>query len=320
MQRKSMKDVDLNLLPPLNALLELRNVSRAAARVHVSQPAMSASLARLRKHFNDELLVRQGREYQLTPFAEQLAPRVELAFGEVEQAMQLRNQFAPETSDRSFTIAASDYATSLLIRSLRGTIAAEAPGVSVHIVPTATITAGSGPEVFSQVDVVVGPMGFDFKGQSRQLFRDEFVAIVSADNPLLNREHITVQDLAEQPHAVGDFGADVVTLPMQMFRDSRIDPVVAARMSGFQSLPSVVHGTDLVAMVPLMLAARSAQEFDIRIVRLADELESPLVEALYWHTTQTNDPANTWLREVIKQAAAGLSPELHEAHPIVVEP
>ena len=163
-----MKDVDLNLLPSLQALLELRNVSRAAERMHLSQPAMSAALGRLRRHFNDELLVRAGRGYELTPFAQALAPRVERALTDVQDAMQLRSEFDPASSDRRFVLAASDYVTGVLIRHLRALIAVEAPGVSVDYVPTSRASIRPGLESFGSVDLIVGPMGFDLQGNTRR--------------------------------------------------------------------------------------------------------------------------------------------------------
>jgi DNA-binding transcriptional LysR family regulator len=114
-----MKRLDLNLLPQLQALLELRNVSRAAERLQLSQPATSAALARLRRHFGDDLLVRVGRAYELTPFAQALLPLVEEAMQHVQRATRIRSGFDPASSERTFVIAASDYAATLMVGPLR---------------------------------------------------------------------------------------------------------------------------------------------------------------------------------------------------------
>src|SRR5690242_19378449 len=97
-----MREVDLNLLPMLQALLELRSVSKAAERIHITQPSMSGALAKLRRHFGDELLVRSGRVYDLTPFAQSLAPRVDQTLVDLQETMQLRTEFDPKVSDRTF--------------------------------------------------------------------------------------------------------------------------------------------------------------------------------------------------------------------------
>ncbi|PLC11685.1 LysR family transcriptional regulator [Kocuria flava] len=315
-----MKDVDLNLLPSLQALLELRNVSRAAERMHLSQPAMSAALGRLRRHFNDELLVRAGRGYELTPFAHALAPRVERALADVQDAMQLRTEFEPGDSDRRFVLAASDYVTAVLIRHLRALSSAEAPGISVDYVPTSRASIRTGLESFGSVDLIVGPMGFDLQGSSRQLFRDEFVVVMDPAHPLLEREALTVHDLATTPQAVGEFGGSIVTPPMQLFRRTGETPVIAARVAGLQALPAVVEGTDLVALVPRLLAARAARDGAVAVVELVPDLEVPLVEAMYWHPLQTSDPANLWLRTLVQRAVQQLREPEVPVHPVRVGP
>src|SRR6516162_4036011 len=107
-------ELDLNLLLALGALLEDRNLTRAGERIGVSQPAMSAALARLRRHFGDELLEREGRGYRLTVFGEQLLPTVQDALRHMEATMQRSPRFDPADSDREFSVAASDYTVSIL--------------------------------------------------------------------------------------------------------------------------------------------------------------------------------------------------------------
>lgn len=311
-----MKDVDLNLLPPLQALLELRNVSRAAERMHLSQPAMSAVLSRLRRHFNDELLVRAGRSYELTPFARALVPRVDQALADVQDALQLKADFDPATSDRTFVIAASDYVTGVLIRHLRTLLSSEAPHVTVDFVPTSRSRMKPGLETFANIDVVIGPMGFDLDGSSRQLFRDEFVVVMDNSNPLLEAPALTIKDIARAPLAVGEFGGSIITPPMRFFEQMGESPAVAARVAGLQALPFIVEGTDLVALVPQMLASRPSAKGDITAVLFESDLEVPLVEGMFWHPLQSNDPANAWLRSVIQRACAQLGTEKLAAHPV----
>src|SRR5918998_6688029 len=102
---------DLNLLVSLRALLEEANVSRAAQRMGVGQPAMSSALARLRRHYKDELLLRVGREFELTPQARLLLPQVRQTVALMELALGAEEIFDPATSSRAFTILASDFAS-----------------------------------------------------------------------------------------------------------------------------------------------------------------------------------------------------------------
>src|ERR1700761_8184612 len=96
----AVSGIDLNLLIALGALLEERNLTRAGERLSLSQPTMSGALARLRRHFGDELLVRSGREYQLTPLASGLLPAVRAALGQVEHTLSVPAAFDPATSRR----------------------------------------------------------------------------------------------------------------------------------------------------------------------------------------------------------------------------
>src|SRR5215471_12155186 len=124
---------DLNLLLPLKVLLEEGNVTKAGQRLALSQPAMSAALARLRRRFDDELLVRAGRDYELTPFARDLLPEVQHAVRLVGAALNLEEEFEPRTSRRTFRLTMSDYAIAVVHEPLVRLVEAEAPGVRLTI-------------------------------------------------------------------------------------------------------------------------------------------------------------------------------------------
>jgi len=309
-----MKNLDLNLLPHLQVLLELRNITRAAERLQLSQPATSAAMARLRRHFDDELLVRNGRTYELTPFAQSLVPLVDEAMLHIQRATRIRSGFDPATSEREFVIAASDYAAALIVGPLRGILREEAPGVSVDFVPTTGFQGQLAD--YSKIDLLVGPTGYDMQGTSKQVFRDSFVAVTDAANPLLEQSRLTLSDLAAVPHAVGYFGEGISTPADRLFETAGVKRKVAAVVAGFLSLPLLVEGTDLVALVPGMLAARAQRGANIAVLHLADEAEVSLVEAMYWHPSQAEDPASVWLRSVVQRSCA----RLHELFPAAPHP
>src|SRR6476661_7508498 len=312
-----MKNLDLNLLPQLQVLLELRNISRAAERLRLSQPATSAAMARLRRHFDDDLLVRNGRTYDLTPFAQSLVPLIDEAMIHIQRASRVRSGFDPDTSEREFIIAASDYAAALMVGPLRGILREEAPGVSVDIVPTAAKSGILGQMAdYSRIDLLVGPMGYQLQGASKHLFRDSFVVIADAGNPLLQQPGLTLSDLTTVPHAVGYFGEGISTPADKLFESRGIQRRVAAVVAGFLSLPLLVEGTDLVALVPGMLAARAQRGANIAVLRLDGDAEASLVEAMYWHPSQAEDPASVWLRSVVQRACA----RLHELFPVTAHP
>jgi DNA-binding transcriptional LysR family regulator len=159
-------------------------------------------------------------------------------------------------------------------------------------------------------------MGYQLQGASKQLFRDSFVAIADAGNPLLQQPRLTLSDLTTVPHAVGYFGEGISTPADKLFESRGIQRRVAAVVAGFLSLPLLVEGTDLVALVPRMLAARAQRGADIVVLEVSDDVDASLVEAMYWHPSQTEDPASVWLRSVVQRACA----KLHELFPISTHP
>ena len=133
----SVSGIDLNLLAALGALLEERNLTKAGARLNLTQPAMSAALTRLRQHFGDELLVRSGRQFVLTPDAERVLPAVQLALRQAERTFAETGEFDPVTSTREFSVAIageSILALSGLVRRVHDL----APGVRIVLRPLPT--------------------------------------------------------------------------------------------------------------------------------------------------------------------------------------
>src|SRR5512139_3494743 len=123
------KGLDLNLLAALDVLIEERSVSRAAERLHLSQPSVSAALARLRDYFNDPLLEIQGKRMVPTARALQLVPMLKELLADVETMIMQARQFEPETSNRWFRICVSDYLATVLIARLVTSLQREAPGI-----------------------------------------------------------------------------------------------------------------------------------------------------------------------------------------------
>src|ERR1700743_610252 len=187
--------LDLNLLVVLDKLLSLGNVSQTAQLLHMTQPAISMSLARLRAHFEDELLVQVGRKMVPTPFAESLRDKVHEALSELEQIAMNRSGFDPATVDRPFTIVASDYVYQVfLTEALRG-LHAEAPNVVVSTLPTTEQAA----EILKQgqADLLVVPeRRLAPEHPSEEFFSDRFVCVVWTGNTQIKKKLTLEQYLA----------------------------------------------------------------------------------------------------------------------------
>jgi DNA-binding transcriptional LysR family regulator len=296
--------IDLNLLAVLGALLEHRNVTRAGERLRLSQPTISGALARLRQHFGDELLVRSGREYQLTPLASGLLPAVREALGQVERTLSVPAGFDPPTSLRRFSIAISAQSVLALSGQLRR-VHELAPGVRLDMWPITTTLMEAGHSLLGY-DVLIGPEGFRADGNPEVLLRDRIVYVADPANPRLRdgQDRFTVEDLARLPHAAA-------RLPQSGLVTSALDrlgvtPRVVATTGGWLTLPFLVAGTDLVAAVPERLARRVSGAAGVTVT------EPPfgtieLVEAAWWHPMHATDPSLTWLRGIIHGSLESLA-------------
>lgn len=296
MANAGVTGVDLNLVVALRALLEERNVTHAGVRVNMSQPAMSAALARLRTHFGDELLHRVGRRYELTDLGEELLPVVRRALGAAETAFGQRTAFDPGTSARHFTVALSDYAVTVLAEPLLAELARRAPKVTVELTPMPP----PGTDMLSYLmrcDVLIGPLGYGLPGQRSVVFRDDFVCLVSHDNPWLRDGALTLDDLAAMNHAAAGLGGPDSTPADRALADLGVERKVEVTVHGLLPLPFAVAGTDLCAFVPRRLARLCAAELGLIIADVPFPLPE-LVEAVHWHPARAKDPAMLWLRGI----------------------
>jgi DNA-binding transcriptional LysR family regulator len=290
--------IDLNLLIALGAVLEERNLTRAGEKINMTQPAMSGALARLRTHFGDELLARNGRHYELTPLAERLRPMVQEALRQVERTLAAAPVFEASASVRTFSIALSDYAVAVLIEPLMRMVHEKAPGVGLELSPIPP-DASESEQGLLQHDLLIGPLEFGFPGRCEIVFVDRFVCVADPGNPRLRDGQLSLADLAVLPHAAATFGhtglnpAEIALAKLGIRRTVQVTTV------GWLPLPFVVAGTDLVAVVPERLARRVAAPAGVAVV------EPPfgrieLTEAAWWHPSRTADPSVAWLRGLLK--------------------
>src|SRR6266542_2632100 len=168
-----LTELDLNLLVALEALLVERNVTKAGERIGLSQPGMSAALSRLRRHFDDELLVRVGRDYELTPLAQELCGPLEELIADMERVLDQRATFDPSTATRTFKICLSDYAMLVLVHPLLERLECEASGIDVQFHPLELAPTVEEPP--RDVDLTIIPSAYPTAGELEELFTDRWV-------------------------------------------------------------------------------------------------------------------------------------------------
>jgi len=298
--------MDLNALLPLKVLLEEANVTRAGQRLSLSQPAMSAALARLRRRFDDELLVRSGRDYELTAFARELLPEVQHALRVLGVALELEETFDPRTATRRFRLAMSDYAVAVMHGPLIEQLEGGAPGVQLAIDPLPP-DARESERTLVDYDVVIAPLGLGFPGRSAPLWHDRMVVIADRDNPRAAGGGLTVDDLMDLPHASAGFGAGTFTPVDRAFEERSLERRIVLQVAGYLPLLFVIEGTDMVALLPERLARLHVRETG-RLVVLDCPLGEVALNEGYWVAPDRfSDPAHRWLHGVLDTVGSRLS-------------
>jgi DNA-binding transcriptional LysR family regulator len=303
MHMTHLEAVDLNLLPPLAALLEERHVTRAADRSGLSQPAMSRALARLRKLFDDQLLVRNGGSYVLTPRAERiqrqladLMPRLETIFA--------AEVFDPAMAEEHYRIAATDYPLLLFLPQVAREINKVSPHSALRIEPYRD-------EVFD--DMQHGRLDLTFHGDApavpsvfRQevLFDDVCVCVMAADHPLAKRGRLTLKEYLQCSHLMIDILHGEQPVIDNHLRKLGLARRGALTLPRFTGAPAALPGTNLVATLTKRLIDRFDDDPTIAVVGAPVELEA-MHYLMVWHPRLDNDLAQQWLRGTIRAVAAG---------------
>lgn len=303
----NLRNVDLNLLVALDALLAEQNVSRAGKRLGLSQSAMSGSLARLRKLFDDPLLVRVGRELTLTSTAQGLVTPIRDILNRIEQTVEQRPEFDPATASRTFSVSASDYATLLLLGPFLRALASEAPGVTLHLLPRTNdarrlLRTG-------EVDLVIEPYellgGDEFPCQP--LFSDRWLCAVDAGNPHVPARGISREEYLQLPHLVYGIGSDrQLNIADRYLVQQGIHRRIEVTVESFLLVPFLIQGTPLVTLVLEQAIRRLAPAAGVRVMECPIALPG-VHENVYWHPSHTIDPGHRWLRNRLQSAAAELN-------------
>lgn len=292
---------DLNLLVALRALLEEANVTRAGQRINVGQSSMSAALSRLRTQFGDELLVRVGRDYELTPLARLLLPQVQLTLPLIEKALGSEESFDPSTSRASFTMQMSDFAA-LELKDAISRVTEGAPGITVDVLPLPTAPTDSERDLIAH-DFVVAVPGIGIVGDGVELFVDHYVCLVDQHNSALVDGQLSWEAFISLPQAVVNFGKAHLTPPHRRLREMGFESEPHLTAASFIPLPAAIAGTDLVAIVPSRLAERFGPlTGTVGVPAPFGHLE--LIERVWWHPSHNSDPAHVWFRERLLEEAA----------------
>jgi DNA-binding transcriptional LysR family regulator len=303
MERMNSLSVDLNLLRVLDALLDTGSVVGAAARLHLSPPAVSRSLGRLRKVLDDPLFVRAGRELVPTELAKSLRGPTQVVLGEALQILRPSMSSDPINLKRRFAIRADDSIIAVLALPLIERVQVDAPGVDIDFLrddPNHVTQLRNG-----EIDLRIGVHVEEHRDtRSDVLLTDHFVAIVHKDHPLAGRRltnrrfadahHVTVSPVGKRTGPI-----DVALAEMGMERKN------VTTVTSFVVATHLVATTDLVGSVPRTIATTMARA--LPVVSLEIPLPLPTFDVcLTWHDRHSDDLAHQWLRKQIVDAVRDL--------------
>lgn len=291
--------VDLNLLPPLAALLDERHVTRAAERSGLSQPAMSRTLARLRQLLDDQLLVRDGSGYVLTPRAERIQRQLVGLIPQLE-TLFVAEVFDPRTAKEHFHVAATDYPLVLFLHRVAREVNKLSPYSALRI-------ESSGDTVFD--DILHGRFDLCFYVATppadlrhELLFDDICVCVMSTDHRLAKRKRLTLAEYVGCSHLVIDIIDGEQPLIANRLRELGVARRAALTLPLFVGATAALPGTNLVATLNKRLVDQYADDPALAIVAAPVELE-PFGYFMVWHPRLDHDPAQQWLRDTIRSAA-----------------
>jgi len=301
MQQTHLSNVDLNLLVILQALLEERQVTSAAKRCFLSQPAMSRALERLREMFNDELLIRSGRSYERTVRGERLLHELEALLPRIS-AMVRGKAFDPVQSQERFRISMTDYAAVVLLPGLVKRLRKAAPQAKLEI-------ATHHERVFDDVESGRIDLAFEVAGslpglQSQILFEESFVCLQCASQPA-QRKRLTLSQYLKFHHVVVNVRAGQQTLVDRPLADLGLRRQVALTVPYFIPAVLAITGTDYLVTVPRRLAKIVSHIKTVRTIKAPVELHS-FKYVMAWHARLTCEPAQQWFREQMQTVANGI--------------
>ena len=292
----NLRNIDLNLLVTLEALLTEQNVTRAAERLHLSQPSVSVQLRKLRQIFSDPLLSPAPGGMLPTTRAQALLPPLRAALAEMRRVLEPRHSFDPATVQLTWQVAAADYAEYAILMPMLGHLRKAAPGIRI------AVREAAHSRMIKQLEsgaIDLGLLAIESAPERlhhRILFKEHYVLVARRRHPALGGK-LTIDTLCQLEYVVvstdgGGFRGVTDTVLEGKGRTRR----VILSVPHFLFVPEVVSRTDLVAMLPSRLVKDRSNHIQV----VVPPLPIPSYEmAMIWHERSHLDPAHMWLREQV---------------------
>ena len=301
-----LRNIDLNLLVVLDALLTEKHVTRTGARLHLSQPAISHSLSKLRVLLDDPILIRQGSEVVLSALAQNLQAPLKEILSQIEILLGKSIDFVPANSHRTFRLAMSDYGAAIVLPKLLRQLRAEAPNT------TLVVTQDSRHGMLEQIaqgkiDLALGVFpNLSADISSEVLFEETFSCLLDRSTLPANGQ-LDLDNYLLRPHiSVSVDGCSNGEID-RLLRDEGLQRRIAVSVPHWRTAPSMISNTDLI----LTVATRTLDNalLDEELVSLSPPLLIPPFPFVQiWHNRFGEDPAHMWLREQVRHVVAHVAP------------
>lgn len=293
-----LQSFDLNLLVVLHTLLLERSVSKTAERLHLSQPATSAALNRLRKALNDPILVRDGLRMVPTPRAEQLSEPIQAILTAIEQTLSVPQPFAPRTIERTFKVATNDYGTFVLVPILMQRLEAIAPGISLEIWEISQDVEAALRQ--GDVDLVVADAWtLRHCKCTETLFSETFTCLVRQEHPRIHTQ-LTLVDYIKENHALVSSRGRVMGNVDAVLSKQGLQRHVGVTLPHVLAIPALIASTDLIVTLATRIAKHLATDYALKTFSPPILLDSFEI-VMAWSNRMTNDIAIQWLRSELRE-------------------
>jgi DNA-binding transcriptional LysR family regulator len=296
-----IKQADLNLLTVFDALMSEGNVTRAAKRAGLSQPAMSSALNRLRRLLDDPVLVRTGSGMKPTSRALELIGPVRQILQQISTVLEPRSAFDPASAKLTFRIATNDYVEFVLLPELVKRLNKMAPGIDLEIWPLTQDYPEEDLQL-GRLDIAIGfSYGLPERLRSTKLISDRFVCLVRNKHPLVGRR-LTLQQYTKLPHLLISQRGSVQGVVGDALREKGLERRVAVTAPHFLAAPFILSHSDYVLTLASRVAHTFAKLVPLRV--LAPPLELPRFNVkMAWHERTEIEPAHQWFRQMLLDIA-----------------
>lgn len=293
--------LDLNLLVALDAMLQTRSITLAAKQLHISQSAMSNSLARLRDYFDDELLVKVGRRLELTKRAETLKEAVRDLLMRVETTVSAHPEFDPTRSEREFRIATSDYSALILIPRLLALAHEAGAKVRFQLLPQVGDAARALER--GEADLLIIPAAYCSSEHPLEVLFEETYQCLVWEGSKIAQTGLNLQAFTKAGHVVMQpAGSNRPAFSGLVFEQMGTERRIEVTTYSFLTEPALVVGTERIATVHTRLAEWACRNFPV--IALPPPIEMPVMQqAIQWHKYRSSDPGLIWLLEMARKAA-----------------